>query len=116
MPRTQQEQRLCGARGARGSPPPLPARLWRHPAPGLDPALGCRLPHSRVPYSGILPSSEGIRSLLSSSQLLVAAVLQEPLAALAWWALRPEDAQVSRERVLCPAAQAQIPNRFLFVF
>lgn len=99
-PRRQQERRLCGVRGAlrvASSPACPPSLLWRHPAPGPDPALGCRLLHSRVPLLPHPPLLRG-RPLPSEpfSGRLPAAVLKEPLAARVWGTLRPEDAQASR--------------------
>lgn len=61
-PRGRQERRLCGVHGAlrvASSPACLPSLLWRHPAPGPDPALRCRLLHSRVPYSPHPPLLRG---------------------------------------------------------
>lgn len=94
---------MRGALRVASSPAFPPSLLWRHPAPGPERALGCRLLHSRVP-SLPHPPLLLLRRPLPSQPLsgrLPAAVLQEPLAARAWGALRPEDAQASLEQILC---------------
>lgn len=66
-PHRQQERPLCGVPGAlrvASSPACPPPLLWRHPAPGPDPALGCRLLHSHVPCSRIVHSSEDVHFFL----------------------------------------------------
>lgn len=94
-----------------GSPPPLPAcRPSSGATPRRDPTLryaaGCSTPESLTPR--ILHSSEDVHSRLISwfPGQLPTAVLEEPLAARAWGALRPEDAPAFQEQVLCLFPQA----------